>query len=103
MGEHDISTEEDCETIYGSTTYCAPPVQDFNIAKVIPHSGYVGTKRGSAVALQNDIALIRIDGKINLKAGTFGISVRILLFTNWMQGPKTLYMLHTFSGINRGD
>lgn len=73
VGEHDISTVKDCEPSNGFTPgYCAPPVQDFAIKKVIPHPGYVGTRPARNLELQNDIALIRIDGKINFLQGVFG-------------------------------
>ncbi|XP_017773667.1 PREDICTED: serine protease easter-like isoform X1 [Nicrophorus vespilloides] len=54
LGEHDFSTEQDCETSLDGDTVCSPPYQDMGIEKVIPHPLYNRT------ALQNDIGLLRL-------------------------------------------
>lgn len=53
VGEHDIRTEEDCETIDGEKQ-CAPPYKDVRIEEVIPNEQFDST------TLANDIALLRV-------------------------------------------
>lgn len=57
LGEWDLSTELDCE--YGD---CNGPVVDMKIAKIIVHEGY--DARNDIAS--NDIALIRLEAKVNL-------------------------------------
>ncbi|XP_043070266.1 serine protease grass-like [Drosophila grimshawi] len=53
LGEHRISTEQDCDDI-GNTRICAPPVRDISFDKIFVHENY---SRDSA---ENDIALIKL-------------------------------------------
>ncbi|XP_011501683.1 PREDICTED: serine protease easter-like isoform X2 [Ceratosolen solmsi marchali] len=63
VGEHDLTKEQDCE-IYdnGAVHICAEKYQDFEIEKIYPHPEY------SSITLRNDIALVRIRGRINFKS-----------------------------------
>ncbi|TRY72013.1 hypothetical protein TCAL_09603 [Tigriopus californicus] len=58
VGEHDLGKDEDCDPD-SFPKVCAEPVQDFNIEKIIPHESY-----NAPNPFQNDIALIRLDGKV---------------------------------------
>ncbi|KAK2583732.1 hypothetical protein KPH14_009650 [Odynerus spinipes] len=61
VGDHDISTERDCDKDeYGLEVSCAEKYQDFGIDSVHFHPEYSKTK------LQNDIALIRLNGDVDL-------------------------------------
>lgn len=56
LGEWDLSTEIDCETIQKGDKFCAPePPQDFQHEEIIKHSQF--NKRGE---ISDDIALIRL-------------------------------------------
>lgn len=59
LSEWDLSTELDCEH-----EHCNGPVIDMKIAKIIVHYGYDGRNDSSS----NDIALIRLEAKVNLTA-----------------------------------
>ncbi|KAF2896512.1 hypothetical protein ILUMI_09661 [Ignelater luminosus] len=59
VGEHTIITDPDCEVRFGKR-YCADPVQDLEIAEVIPHPEF-DTK-----TFANDIGLIRLANRINI-------------------------------------
>ncbi|KAL0100210.1 hypothetical protein PUN28_019556 [Cardiocondyla obscurior] len=60
VGEHDISKERDCEKgSEGEDVLCAEKYQDFEIESVTFHPNYTRT------LLQNDIALIRLNGTID--------------------------------------
>ncbi|KAF5293940.1 hypothetical protein FQA39_LY13645 [Lamprigera yunnana] len=62
LGEHNLETEEDCQPTYlpnGQISVCAPPVQDIEIAEIIPHPQFSLTERN------NDIALLRLVSPIN--------------------------------------
>jgi secreted trypsin-like serine protease len=50
LGEHDISTEKDCN----SQNSCAPPVQDIQIELALKHKDFDNSKK------INDIALLRL-------------------------------------------
>lgn len=52
LGEHNISTDEDCENWDGE--FCAEPVQDIPVESVTIHENY------SRRNFSNDIALIRL-------------------------------------------
>jgi len=56
VGEHDLSQGVDCED-----EFCAPPPQEFQVAKVIPHQSY-----GKPASFQNDIAIIKLDGAVQI-------------------------------------
>ncbi|KAF2896510.1 hypothetical protein ILUMI_09659 [Ignelater luminosus] len=58
VGEHTITTDPDCE-YFIEDSYCADPVQDIEIAEVIPHPGFVSK------TFENDIGLIRVAHRIN--------------------------------------
>jgi len=54
VGEHDLSSREDC-----SGNICSPPPQNFNVSEVIFHAQY-----GKPKPFQNDIALIKLDREV---------------------------------------
>ncbi|CAG9860068.1 unnamed protein product [Phyllotreta striolata] len=56
LGEYNVETQEDCESMSG---YCAPPTQDFLIENVLVHPRY------DARRFSNDIALIKLKGAAN--------------------------------------
>ncbi|XP_019880096.1 phenoloxidase-activating factor 1 [Aethina tumida] len=60
VGDHNVNTDRDCETIRNVTT-CAPPFQDFRVEKIIPHQMY-----NPNVNLNYDIGLLRLAGRIDL-------------------------------------
>ncbi|GLV36629.1 Melanization Protease 1 [Carabus blaptoides fortunei] len=62
VGEHNIISDTDCDDL--NTDDCAPAVQDFSIAEVIPHPQYSPTK------LENDIGLLRLSGSVNMTVET---------------------------------
>ena len=71
MGEHKISNAGlDCNDF--DTTDCNAGHQDFDIEELIIHPSY-----NSPEVFRNDIALIRIKGKINLNSKCRIILVRI--------------------------
>ncbi|XP_017040544.1 serine protease grass-like [Drosophila ficusphila] len=59
LGEHRISTEQDCDT-YGSIETCLPPYQDVPVEKFIVHEGF------HAFTLFYDIALLRLDRSVTI-------------------------------------
>lgn len=62
IGEHDISTERDCDKDEnGTEVVCAERYQNYGIESTYVHPGYTRTK------LQNDIALIRLDGDVDFR------------------------------------
>lgn len=62
LGEHDLSSEIDCETRSGSRT-CAPPHQTFTPVEIIRHPDF--NTRGT---VSDDIALIRLDREVEFNA-----------------------------------
>lgn len=62
LGEYDIDTENDCQTI-DDETVCAEPVQDIPVETVNFHHNYNNPK------WSNDIALIRLSRAANTKPG----------------------------------
>ncbi|XP_044263813.1 melanization protease 1-like isoform X2 [Tribolium madens] len=54
VGEHDIRTVTDCEINKHNERFCAPPFQDLQIEKIIPHPQF------NKKFLTNDIALLRV-------------------------------------------
>ncbi|XP_031327726.1 CLIP domain-containing serine protease 2-like isoform X2 [Photinus pyralis] len=66
LGEHNIDTPIDCETMSMDKAYkvCAPPVQDIAIAELIPHPQF------SSSLKSNDIALIRLAQPVNTSVET---------------------------------
>lgn len=62
VGEHDISKERDCDRDKnGLEILCAERYQDFGIESIHYHPEYNRRK------LQNDIALIRLNGSIDFR------------------------------------
>lgn len=53
VGEHDLTTDEDCIVLENNVKECAPPPIDVNVESVIPHPNYKGQK-------QYDIGLVRL-------------------------------------------
>ncbi|XP_045136644.1 phenoloxidase-activating factor 1-like isoform X2 [Portunus trituberculatus] len=62
LGEHNLSTEIDCESRGGRRT-CAPPHQTFTPVEIIRHSDF--NSRGT---VSDDIALIRLDKEVEFNA-----------------------------------
>uniref|UniRef100_A0A1A9VFY2 CLIP domain-containing serine protease n=1 Tax=Glossina austeni TaxID=7395 RepID=A0A1A9VFY2_GLOAU len=60
LGEHDLSKDFDCEQ-RGTKEFCAPPVEDFGVERIIVHPKY--TVRSTS----NDVALVRLDRKVEFK------------------------------------
>ncbi|XP_037805319.1 serine protease grass-like [Lucilia sericata] len=60
LGEHDLSTNPDCRQ-KGRKKVCSPVVEDFGIEKIITHPRYNERRR------INDIALIKLDRKVDFK------------------------------------
>ncbi|XP_076066869.1 venom protease-like [Oratosquilla oratoria] len=58
MGEHTLSTEDDCKVLNNGNPKCSDPHEDYNIEKVIVHPNY------ESRTVANDIALIRLDRKV---------------------------------------
>lgn len=62
MGEHDLSTERDCEKDNeGLDVLCAEKYQDIGVERIHSHPDYTKTR------LQNDIALIRLNDSIDFR------------------------------------
>lgn len=61
VGEHDITTERDCEMAGTFEEVCAEKYQDIHIEKVDPHPDF------STQKLHNDIALIRLRQNIDFR------------------------------------
>ncbi|KAK9873142.1 hypothetical protein WA026_021376 [Henosepilachna vigintioctopunctata] len=57
LGEYDLLSVKDCDE---PLHYCAPPVQDFHIDKIVMHQGFKNTKNN------HDIALIRLSNPANI-------------------------------------
>lgn len=70
LGEHNLSTKKDCEDGAG----CAPPPKDIDIEDIIPHPDYFKPE------LRNDIALIRLAEKVEIRDCKF-ISFLLIHFT----------------------
>lgn len=65
VGDHDISNERDCErNREGQVVVCTERYQDFGVDGIYFHSDYTRTK------LQNDIALLRLNGTIDFRPST---------------------------------
>ncbi|KAJ8673963.1 hypothetical protein QAD02_005225 [Eretmocerus hayati] len=61
VGEHDLTTDIDCDDKGTEDEICAERYQDFGIERVQSHSEYSSKK------LHNDIALIRVDQNIDFR------------------------------------
>lgn len=71
VGEHDLSTDKDCEGPLNQRT-CSPGVQDFGVKEIIVHPDYDGTQdKNRKFKFQNDIGLIKIDGAIDFEKGWY--------------------------------
>lgn len=90
VGEHDVRTRIDCETVGRNVTTCAPPVQDIGIATTIPHPNY------ERASFSHDIGLIRLSSNINtsvesvspicmpvLEASTYNFTNRNVIVTGF--------------------
>lgn len=60
LGEHQISTVEDCQNLFRKTI-CAPPVEDIGIEDIIIHENYQRN-------LYHDIALLRLNRPVEFKS-----------------------------------
>lgn len=65
MGELDLATEVDCETIENQEV-CADPYVEVSVEKFFTHKGF-NTK-----SLENDIALVRVKNKIKFTGKKIG-------------------------------
>lgn len=61
LGEHDLTTDIDCEGT-GKRRKCAPPPEDIRVEKVIPHPQY------NRRLITNDIALLRMAKAVEFKS-----------------------------------
>ena len=61
VGEHDITTERDCDNPGTASEVCAERYQDFTIDQVIYHPQY------SPVSMHDDIAIIRLNRDIDFR------------------------------------
>ncbi|KAJ9596107.1 hypothetical protein L9F63_012691, partial [Diploptera punctata] len=61
IGEYDLQTDPDCMENENGDSECANSPIDYRIETTVPHPSY------SPSNLQNDIALVRIRGKINFR------------------------------------
>lgn len=59
VGEFNIPTSRDCETLQGGQVRCAPPVQDVSVEQIIPHPADPNDPYA------NDIGLLRVS-RMNL-------------------------------------
>ncbi|XP_062545297.1 CLIP domain-containing serine protease B4-like isoform X2 [Armigeres subalbatus] len=57
LGEWDVESDFDC-TGSGIERNCAPPVQEFDLERIIPHEGFSIKSSNRA----NDVALVRLSG-----------------------------------------
>ncbi|XP_031788613.1 CLIP domain-containing serine protease 14D [Nasonia vitripennis] len=63
VGEHNLAEKRDCEIYDNGAAYiCAEKHQDFGIESVHPHPEYAHNR-----TLQNDIAIVRINGTMNFR------------------------------------
>ena len=76
MGEHTLSAEKDCLKD-SRPQVCAPPVQNFDIEKIIPHESY-----NSPNPFQNDIALVRLDRDVEENGEELILSFWLRNFTD---------------------
>ncbi|XP_067629470.1 serine protease grass-like [Eurosta solidaginis] len=60
LGEHNIKEEFDCVTIK-SRQICAPPVEDIDVEKTIPHPDFNNAYK------RNDVALIKLQHSVQFK------------------------------------
>ncbi|XP_045470280.1 serine protease grass-like [Harmonia axyridis] len=70
VGEHDLRTKRDCETVKNRTT-CAPPVQDVAIDRLIIHPEY------NTSLYSNDIGLIRLATRLRMDTNVAPICMPI--------------------------
>lgn len=63
LGEHDLSSELDCNTEDDEVPRCNPPIQDIGVEKLIPHELY-NTPRYA-----NDIGLVRLSKAPDMTKG----------------------------------
>lgn len=68
MGEYDIDTEIDCQTV-DDETFCSEPVQDIPVETINFHPSYDRPK------WTNDIAVIRLSRAANTRTGECKILV----------------------------
>ncbi|XP_058981501.1 uncharacterized protein LOC109611842 [Musca domestica] len=95
LGEHDISTVYDCLQL-GAIFKCNPPVEDFRIENIISHPEY------SSEDHINDIALIKLDRKVQFKEHIKPICLPIHLYTPTEENFFIAGWGHTKNG-NKSD
>ncbi|KAH8382521.1 hypothetical protein KR009_003942, partial [Drosophila setifemur] len=61
LGEHDLSTEEDCQWLGGIKRVCQPPYEEYGVEDVRVHPNYVHG------LINNDIAIIKLKGVVREK------------------------------------
>lgn len=81
LGEHKLSTEEDCDELI-----CSDPVQDILIEKVTRHANFTSTKKF------NDVALLRLKSAADV-SGRF-VKTICLPASPETQIESTNYVLH---------
>lgn len=94
LGEYDFSSEEDCSPD-NSTVPCPGPLRDYAPSEFVLHSGF---NLQDKTEFRNDIALIRLQTKVELSGTDMNIQTRLQLTvcTEW---SKSTY-IHTYTYIN---
>ena len=61
MGEHDVSTNPDCQQFAGKT-FCAEAIEEYGVDSFVAHRGF------SRRSQMHDIALIRLERDVEFKS-----------------------------------
>ena len=64
LGEHNLSTEEDCECDDDEEPFCAQPYHDIKVESFVAHPGF------SRSTLQDDIGLVKLSQSAQLTQST---------------------------------
>uniref|UniRef100_A0A6P4ERX7 CLIP domain-containing serine protease n=1 Tax=Drosophila rhopaloa TaxID=1041015 RepID=A0A6P4ERX7_DRORH len=62
LGEHDLTTEEDCQILGGTNRVCLPPYEEFGIEKIHVHPNYVHGQ------ISYDLAIIKLSQVVKEKS-----------------------------------
>lgn len=80
LGEHQISSDEDCRVVRGART-CAPPVEDIGVDDIFIHEHYTN------ITKYNDIAIVKLSRDVvfksdyNLQNTIYRITINMLIST----------------------
>ena len=64
LGEHNLSTEEDCAIDDDDEPFCAQPYHDIKVQSYVAHPGF------SRNTLQDDIGLVKLSQSAQIKQST---------------------------------